>query len=57
MYVLYVCKDCILSLSVYECRNKPSMSVCYMCVYTLCVKYDFQCQDNQFDVINYHFSG
>ncbi len=35
--------------------TKPSMSVCYICAYTLYVKYDLQCQDNQFDVKNDHF--
>lgn len=47
VYVLYVCKEYILSLSVYECRNKAK----HVCLLYMCL----QCQDNQFDVINYHF--
>lgn len=27
VYVLYVCKECILSLSVYECRNKAKREI------------------------------
>lgn len=46
MYVVYVCKKCILSLSVYECSNKAK--------HEIGVKYDL-CQDNQFEVIYDHF--
>lgn len=54
MYVLYVCKECILCLSVYECRNKAKL-VCLLCAHTLDMKYDSQCQDNRFHIIIYLF--
>lgn len=53
LFVLYVknVNEVCLYMNV---GTKPSMSVCYICAYTLHVKYDLQCQDNQFDIIKYH---